>query len=75
MAMAEAGNPEATWTVQVVAPTEIHMMVTVRYVFNSVVIKEDSCGKRKSCKITKQITAVTTAISSQETLQFPPPQL
>lgn len=27
--MAEAGNPEAIWTVQVVAPTEIHMMVTV----------------------------------------------
>lgn len=30
MAMAEAGNPEAIWTVRVVAPTEIHMMVTVR---------------------------------------------
>lgn len=31
MVMGEAGNPEAIWTVQVVAPTEIHMMVTVRY--------------------------------------------
>lgn len=32
IAMVEAGNPEATWIVQVVvaaAPTEIHMMVTV----------------------------------------------
>lgn len=29
--MVEAGNPEAIWTVQVVAPTEIHMMVTVSY--------------------------------------------
>lgn len=29
MVMGEAGNPEAIWTVQVVAPTEIHMMVTV----------------------------------------------
>lgn len=29
--MAEAGNPEAIWTVQVVASTEIHMMVTVSY--------------------------------------------
>lgn len=29
--MGEAGNPEAIWNVQAVAPTEIHMMVTVRY--------------------------------------------
>lgn len=50
MAMAEAGNPEATWTVQVVAPTENHMMVTVRYIFNSVVVKEDSCGNGRAAK-------------------------
>lgn len=29
--MEVAENPEAIWIVQVVAPTEIHMMVTVRY--------------------------------------------
>lgn len=33
MAMAEAGKPEAIWTVQVGALTENHMMVTVRYDF------------------------------------------
>lgn len=31
MGMAEVENLEATWTVQVVAHIEIHMMVTVRY--------------------------------------------
>lgn len=29
MVMVEAGNPEAMWTGQVVAPTETHLMVTV----------------------------------------------
>lgn len=50
MAMVEAGSPEAIWTVQVVAPIEIHMMVTVRYDFISVVAKDDHCGTKKSCK-------------------------
>lgn len=49
-AMVEAGSPETTWTVQVVAHTETHTMVTVRYVFISVVATEDNCGKKKSYK-------------------------
>lgn len=49
-AMVEAGSPEATWTVQVVAHTETRTIVTVRYVFISVVAKEDNCGKKKSYK-------------------------
>lgn len=31
MAMVQAGNPEAIWTVRVVALIGIRMMVTVRY--------------------------------------------
>lgn len=45
MATAESGNPEAIWTVQVVAPIEILMMVTVRYDF----VKGDKCGIKKNC--------------------------
>lgn len=53
--MVEAGNPEATWIVQVVvvaaaaAPTEIHMMVTVRYNSMSVMTTDNHCGTKKSC--------------------------
>lgn len=49
-AMVEAGSPEATWTVQVVPHTESRTMVTVRYVFTSVLAKDDHCGKKKSYK-------------------------
>lgn len=50
MVMGEAGNPEATWTVQVVAPTEIHMMVMVRHDSISVMATKDKhCGTKKSC--------------------------
>lgn len=49
MVMGEAGNREAIWTVQVGAPTEIHMMVTVRYDSLSVKSTDDHCGAKKSC--------------------------
>lgn len=50
MVMGEAGNPEVIWTVQVVAPTEIHMMVTVRYDSISVTTKDNcGCGTKRSC--------------------------
>lgn len=73
MAMVEAGSPETTWTVQVVAHTENRMMVTVRYVFTSVEAKEDNCGKRRATKVTTQTTAMISAVSSQETLQLSTP--
>lgn len=72
MAMVEVGSPETTWTVQVVDHIETRMMVTVRYVFISVVAKEDNCGNKKSYEITNQTTAIT-AVSSQDTLQFSAP--
>lgn len=49
MVMGEAGNPEPIWTVQVEAPTEIHMMVTVRYDSISVMTTDKHCGTKKSC--------------------------
>lgn len=49
MAMGEAENPEITWTVQVVAPTEIHMMVTVRHDSMIVMTTDTNCGTKKSC--------------------------
>lgn len=73
MAMVEAGSPETTWTVQVVAHTETRMMVTVRYVFTSVEAKEDNCGKRRATKVTYQTAAMIFAVSSQETLQLSTP--
>lgn len=45
MVMVEAGNPEAIWTVQVVAHTETHMtVVTVRYDSLSLVTTDNHCG-------------------------------
>ena len=48
MAMGEAENREITWTVQVVAPTEIHMMVTVRHDSMIVMMTDTYCGTKKS---------------------------
>lgn len=50
MVMGAAGNREATWTVQAVAPTEIHVMVMVRHDSISVMTTKDKhCGTKKSC--------------------------
>ena len=48
MVMAEAAKAEATWTVRVVAPTEIHTMVMVRYDSMNVIT---TVAQRKAAQI------------------------
>lgn len=73
--MGEAGNPEAIWTVQVVAPTEIHMMVTVRYDSMSIMTTDNHCGTKKSCTHDQPNHIIDYHnLQSQDTAVFPSPE-
>ena len=76
MVMGEAGNPEAIWTVQVVAPTEIHMMVTVRYDSMSIMTTDNHfVAQRRAAQMTNQNDIIDYHnLQSQVTAVFPSPE-
>ena len=71
----EAGNPEAIWTAQAVAPTESPMtVVTVRYDSLSLVTTDNHLWHRRAAQITNQTKSYYRNLQSQDDAVFPLPR-